>query len=233
VKVLFGSRTLVCLLAAVCCIGIGSFGVNGFLPAYFSRNFGMDAGRAGLAFGLLSGIASLIGTLLGGYASEHLAKRDSRWLLGFPALGSIIGAPLFVIGVMSGNLLVAFPVMLVGAFFFYTAMGPAIATLHGSLDSYSRATGSAVFMLISHLLGQGLGPPLAGFVSDFAASSVYGSAAFGADCAGAAAQIAGSACAAASARGLQGAIALMAVFYLAGGVLLYCAARGRKAQTLS
>lgn len=229
IKVLFGSKTLVCLLAGVCCIGMGSFGVNGFLPAYFSRNFGMDAGEAGLAFGLLSGIASLIGTLLGGYASEHLAKRNPRWLLGFPALGSVIGAPLFVIGVMSGSLWVAFPVMLVGAFFFYTAMGPAIATLHGSLDSFSRATGSAVFLMISHLLGQGAGPPLAGLVSDFAASSFYGSSAFATECAGAAAQVAGSACAAASAKGLQGAIAIMAAFYIAGGVLLYLAARGAKA----
>jgi predicted MFS family arabinose efflux permease len=231
VKVLFGSNALVLLLAGVCCISVGSYGINGFLPAYFSRNFGLDAAGAGLAFGLLSGIASLIGTLMGGYVSERLAKRDGRWLLGFPALGSVIGAPLFAFGIMIHDLYVAFPVMLVGAFFFYTAMGPAIATLHGSLDSFGRATGSALFLLISHLLGQGLGPPLAGYVSDMIARATYHGS-FAADCAGAAAQVAGSACKAASAGGLQGAIAIMALFYFAGGVLLYLATRaGWRRQT--
>jgi len=44
----------------------------------------------------------------------------------------------------------------------------------------------------------------------------------------------GSACAAASAGGLQGAIAIMAMFYFAGGVLLYLAARaGWRRQTAS
>lgn len=225
VKILFGSKVLVLLLAGVTCISIGSYGVNGFLPPYFSRNFGLDAGRAGLAFGLLSGIASLVGTLLGGYVSEALAKRDGRWLLGFPALGSVIGAPLFALGIMTANLYVAFPIMLIGAFFFYTAMGPAIATLHGSLDSFSRATGSAVFLLLNHLIGQGAGPPLAGYISDLMAGASYRGGSFAADCAGAAAQVPGSACAAASAGGLQGAIAIMAVFYFAGGLLLYFAVR--------
>lgn len=223
-KILFGRLNLRFLLAGVACISLGSFGVNTFLPAFFSRSFELDAGQAGLAFGVLSGVASLVGTLMGGYVSEWLARRDQRWLLGFPALGSVVGAPLFVLGLISGNLAVALPVMLVGSFFFYTAMGPAIATLHGSLDSFSRATGSAMFLLIVHLIGQGAGPPLVGFVSDLGSSLTYAGN-FAHDCAGAAAQVPGSACAAASAWGLRTAIALFALFYVAGGILLYLAAR--------
>ncbi|HZF44952.1 MAG TPA: MFS transporter, partial [Sphingomonadaceae bacterium] len=197
-----------------------------FLPAFFSRSYGLDAGQAGLVFGTISGIASLVGTLLGGFASEYFARRDQRWLLGFPALGSVIGAPLFVIGLMSGHLAIAIPVMLVGSFFFYTAMGPAIATLHGNLNSWSRATGSAIFLLIVHLVGQGVGPPLVGTVSDTASSMIYGGN-FATQCAGAAGQVPGSACAAASAGGLQMAIATFATFFALGGLALYLAARAR------
>jgi predicted MFS family arabinose efflux permease len=224
-KVLLGKSDLRFLLAGVACISLGSFGVNTFLPAFFSRNFALDAAQAGLAFGVISGVASLVGTLLGGYGSEWLARRDQRWLLGFPALGSIVGAPLFVLGLTSGSLAIAVPVMLIGSFFFYTAMGPAIATLHGSLDSFSRATGSAMFLLITHLIGQGVGPPLVGFVSDLGSSLTYAGGDFARDCAGAAAQVHGSTCAAASALGLKAAMATFALFYIAGGALLYGAAR--------
>lgn len=223
--ILLGSSTLRFLIAGVCCISLGSFGVNTFLPAFFSREHGLDAAQAGLVFGIISGVASLVGTLMGGYVSEWMARRDARWLLGFPALGSVIGAPLFVVGLMSGNLALAIPVMLVGSFFFYTAMGPAVATLHSSLDSFSRATGSALFLLIVHMIGQGFGPPLVGVVSDTASAMLYTGGAFAADCAGAAAQVPGSACAAASASGLRSAIAIFAMFFALGGAFLFLATR--------
>jgi len=221
---LFKSRTVRFLVLGVSCISLGSFGVNTFLPAFFARNHGLDAAQAGLAFGLISGIASLVGTLAGGFGSEYLARRDGRWLLGAPALGSALGAPLFLLGLYSPSLAVAIPIMLLGSCTFYTTMGPAIATLHGSLDSYARATGSALFLLVMHMTGRGFGPPLVGIVSDTASSLIYGGG-FAAQCAGAAAQVPGSACAHASALGLRYAIAIFSAFFVLGGLLLYLAAR--------
>ena len=225
VRILLSSSSLRFLVIGVSMISLGSFGVNTFLPAFFSRDYGLNAGEAGLIFGLISGIGSLVGTLLGGYASEWLARRDERWLLGFPAIGLLLGAPLFVLGLVSGSLYVAIPVMLAGSFAFYTAMGPAIATLHGSFTARSRATGSAIFLLIIHLLGQGLGPPLVGLVSDTASALMYVGENFAAECAGAAAQVQGSACASASAEGLRYAIAIFAMFFVGAGILLYLAAQ--------
>lgn len=229
-RILLGHRALRYVTFGVSCISLGSFGVNTFLPAFFSRNFGLDAAQAGLVFGLVSGIAAFCGTLLGGFGSEYMARRDRRWLLGFPALGTLIGVPLFIIGLTSGSLAIAVPVMLVGCFSFYTAMGPAVATLHGSLDSFSRATGSAIFLLIVHFVGQGVGPPLVGIVSDTVSGMIYGGGNFAVECAGAAAQVPGSACADASARGLRYAIAIFATFFLWGGLLLYLAARANHAK---
>ncbi len=224
-RILLGSRALRYVTLGVSFISLGSFGVNTFLPAFFARNHGLDAAQAGLVFGLVSGSAAFIGTLLGGYVSEHLARRDRRWLLGFPALGAVVGVPVFVSGLSSASLAMAVPVMLVGCIAFYTAMGPAIATLHGSLDSYSRATGSALFLLIVHFVGQGLGPPLVGSVSDLVSSMLYSGGSFALDCAGAAGQVPGSACANASALGLRRAIAIFAGFFLLGSVMLYLSAR--------
>jgi len=225
IGVMLRSRTIVLITLGACFISFASFGVNTFLPSILQRVYGLDTAKAGLTFGLISGIASMVGTLAGGYVSEYLAKRDPRWLLGFPALGSFIGAPLFILGLTSNSLALAGPLMLVGCFAFYTAMGPCIATLHGSLDSYTRATGSALFLLVMHLFGQGLGPPLAGFFSDLFSTSLYAAGHFATDCAGAAAQVPGSVCAAASATGLRYAVITFAAFHFVAGTMLFFAAR--------
>ncbi len=222
---MYASKAVRYVTIGVSCTSLGIFGVNSFMPAFFSRGFGLDAAQAGLLFGLVSGIASMAGTLVGGYGSERLARVDRRWLLGFPALGLVLGTPLFVLGLANDSLLIAVPMMLAGCSVFFTAMGPAIATLHGSLDSYSRATGSALFLLIVHFIGQGLGPPLVGIASDTASGILYGGPNFAAECAGAAAQLAGSACAAASAGGLRISMALFTSFFFLGALLLYLGAR--------
>jgi len=218
------------VLVGVSIISLGSFGMNTFLPAFFARNYSLAPGQTGLAFGMLSGIASLIGTLLGGYGSEALARRNPGWLIAVPGAGAIIGAPIFIAGLMQAHFAPAFALMLAGSLFFYMAMGPAIATVHGALGSRSRATGSALFLLVMHLVGQGFGPPIAGLVSDHVSAWAYGSAGFATQCAGAAGQIAGSACAQAGATGVRYAIACFGAFYLWSGIHLLLAARHRAAE---
>lgn len=211
-------------------ISLGAFGMNTFLPAFFSRNYGLDVGQAGMTFGLLTGIASAIGTIAGGYGSEWLARRDPRWLLAVPGLGAIIGTPIFLIGLMQDALPMAFALMLAGSLFFYMAMGPAIAALHGLLDSRSRATGSALFLLIMHLTGQGFGPPLAGLISDAISAWSYGAPDFASQCAGAAGQVAGSPCASAAATGIRYAIACFGAFYIWSGLHMLRAAHYRRTK---
>ncbi|MBN8817460.1 MAG: MFS transporter [Sphingomonas sp.] len=217
------------LVLAVSSISLGSFGINTFMPAFFSRYHGLDAAQSGLGFGIVSGVASLVGTIAGGFGSERLARYDQRWLLGGPAIGYIVGVPIFIFSLSVSSLWVALPLMLLGSCTFYTAMGPSIATLHNSLDSFERATASALFLLVIHMVGQGFGPPLIGFVSDSASHLIYGNK-FAAECAGAAAQVRGSVCAQASAHGLRYAMATFASFFVIGGGLLVLAARTNNSE---
>src|SRR5690606_22591741 len=122
-------------------------------------------------------------------------------------------APIYVLGLFQSSIYVGFPIMLVGSFFLFMVMGPAITAVHNVLGSRSRATGSALFLLMLNLVGQGFGPPLAGFVSDIVSAATFGSANFAAQCAGSAGQVAGSACASAGATGLRYAIAIFVTLY--------------------
>ncbi len=224
-RLMWGSPALRYITAGACFVSLGSFGVNSFLAPFFSRSFGLGAGQAGLLFGIVSGVASLVGTLVGGYGAEWAARYDRRWLLAFPALALVIGVPVFLIGLNSGSLILGVPLMVIGCFSFYMAMGPCIATLHGSLDSFSRATGSALFLMVMHLVGQGLGPPLIGKISDLISASLYPGGNFVADCAGAAGQVTGSACAQALATGLRYSICTSTLFFAFAALFLYLGAR--------
>jgi len=224
-RIMLASPALIFITVGASFVSLGSFGVNTFLPAFFARDFGLGAGQAGLLFGIVSGIASLVGTLAGGYGAEWAARRDPRWLLAFPALAFVIGVPLFLIGLNSGSLMIGVPLMVVGCFSFYMAMGPCIATLHASLDSYSRATGSALFLMVMHLIGQGLGPPLVGQISDMISAMLYTGGNFALDCAGAAGQVPGSACASALATGLRYSICTSTIFHGFAALFLYLGAR--------
>jgi predicted MFS family arabinose efflux permease len=213
------------VLLGMALVSLGSFGVNTFLPTFFARDFGLGVGRAGLIFGLIVGIASAGGSLVGGFGSERLARRHPGWLMGVPGIGLFIGAPLLVLGITRSTLESAIALLLVGSCFFYMAMAPAIAVVHGVLDSRSRATGSALFLMFVHFIGQGLGPPLAGFASDKIAAWQFGSGDFAQACAGATLQAVGSPCATASAAGIRYAIASFALFYLWAGAHFISAAR--------
>lgn len=228
-KMLLTDRCLRQILLGVSIISLGAFGINTFMPAYFARNFSLDVGQTGLVFGALSGLASAIGTLLGGYGSEWAARRDGRLLLALPGLGGVIGAPVFIIGLFQSSLTLAFTLMLLGSIFFYMAMGPCIAALHGLLDSRSRATGSAIFLTIMYLAGQGFGPPMAGFVSDHFSAWTFGSNDFGRLCVEGRSPALLSSCAVAGAAGVRFAIACFAGFYIWAGAHLVLAARARKA----
>lgn len=216
------------ILLGVSIISLGAFGINTFLPAFFARNYALDVAQTGLVFGLLTGIASAAGTLLGGYGSEWIARRDPRYLIAFPGVGAMVGAPIFIIGLFQHSLALAFGLMLLGSIFFYMAMGPSIAALHGQLDSRSRATGSAIFLMIMYLAGQGLGPPIAGFVSDAISSWTFGGGDFAARCTAPVAPDIASSCAAASAVGVRAAIGCFGAFYIWSGIHLVWAARHRR-----
>ena len=224
-RMMLASPAIVFITIGASFVSLGSFGVNTFLSPFFSREFGLGPRDAGLLFGIVSGVASFIGTLIGGYGAEWAAQRDRRWLLAFPAVAMVIGVPIFLIGLNSGSLAIGVPLMVIGCFSFYMAMGPCIATLHGSLDSFSRATGSALFLMVMHLIGQGVGPPLVGQFSDMFAAMLYTGGDFAVDCAGAAGQVPGSACAQVLGTGLRYAISSSTIFHGFAALFLYLGAR--------
>jgi MFS family permease len=143
-----------------------------WVPAFFGRVHGMgpEATRGELA--LTYSLGGALGTFGGGWLADRLARRDERWRLRSCALATLAGLPflyafLFAESAEAALLLYA-PAVVLGTMY----LAPSSAIVQSIAPARSRATASAVLLFSMNLIGLGLGPWLAGALSDaFAPSS--------------------------------------------------------------
>ena len=116
-------------------------------------------------FGGITVVAGLLSTLLGGVVADRLQKRFSGSYFLVSGVGMLLAFPFSI-----AMLYVPFPlawVFLFGAVFFvFLNTGPSNAALANVVRPEIRATAFALNILIIHLLGDALSPPLLGAVAD-------------------------------------------------------------------
>lgn len=123
-------------------------------------------GQVGLIFGAIVVVSGIFATLLGGIVGDRLRDRGVRGAY-FKVAGwsTLAGWPFFL-----GLLFVPFPYAwgftfaAVFALFFNT--GPANTILANVTRSDVRATAFAINILVIHLLGDAISPPIIGFIAD-------------------------------------------------------------------
>jgi MFS family permease len=115
-------------------------------------------------FGGITVVAGLLSTLLGGFVADRLQKRFGGAYFLVSGIGMLLAFPLFI-----GMLYAPFPlawVFLFGAVFFvFLNTGPSNAALANVAGPKVRATAFALNILIIHLLGDALSPPLLGAIA--------------------------------------------------------------------
>lgn len=147
---------------------VAAYGVSLWSPANMVRVFELDTRTAGIAMGLASGIGGGIGSFLGGFLSDRLQRRDRRWLYWVPAIAAAAFLPLVVAGVLMPT------VSLYGAFLLCTYVvsfathAPFWAVAQSTVPPHKRAIAAAFLLFLTNIIGMGLGPQLAGIMSDLA-----------------------------------------------------------------
>jgi predicted MFS family arabinose efflux permease len=138
-------------------------------PAYLSRVHGMAPREIGTLLALGSASFSALGVIVGGVVTDRLAVADRRWLLRLPGLASIVYAPLSLLFLFAPVPELALLGLASSAFL----SGLAIPGMHTATQELaepaSRATASALNLLILTLVGSGLGPTFVGIATDLLA----------------------------------------------------------------
>ena len=193
---------------------IPGYGISAFAAIYLVRAFGFSTAHAGIVLGLGFGVAYAGGLIAGGLSHD---RRGFGWL---PALATFAAAPVLIASYLTPVATTAVVMIVASCFLQAFALAPTYAAIHNRIPSNMRATAIAVLLLMTNLLGAGLGPALVGFASDrfaglsFAGDPGYALACPGGNPAAGAAPALAAACKSASTVGLRWAIVLVALSFV-------------------
>ncbi len=147
------------------------YGLGQWLPAYFIRIHELGIAETATYFGLVIGVASAIGTFLGGTLADRLAIKDRRWYTWLPAAGVLIAFPFYVVGMLVANPYLAIAIFVVPSLLNSLWLGPAFGSIQNLAPAPMRAMASAMLLFVLNIIGLGLGPFLVGVLSDLLSPS--------------------------------------------------------------
>jgi MFS family permease len=144
-----------------------NYGVMGFTPSLLNRSFGLSPAETGLQFGLLSAALAMVGPIVAGPLSDWLTARMGGrgrvWLTIF----SLGASPVFGIWTYSADDLTSFYLRFTVFSLILTLwLPPLYSLLYDLVLPRMRGITSSIFIIITTLLGLGMGPYFVGIVSD-------------------------------------------------------------------
>ena len=141
------------------------YGVGLFIPSFFIRvhGFGLAETSTYLFF---IGLTGMIGTFLGGYLGDRFSKTDKRWYMGVPGIATFLGVPFGIIFYTTADPILAIILAIPGYILGPMYLGPTFAITQTMVPPAMRSLASAILLFVLNLIGLGLGPVFAGFLSD-------------------------------------------------------------------
>jgi len=153
------------LLLATSLSSLGAITAAQWAPGFLHRVHGLSIRDAGIAFAIGS-LASTAGAVTSGALADRRASEDGRWYAWVPAIGCALAAPLHLSAFLWPGSFGAVAWLVPALFFAMFFAPPATAAVQGLAPIAMRATAGAVLASTLILVGMGVGPLLAGFVSD-------------------------------------------------------------------
>ena len=146
-----------------------TFAVGGlavWMPAFLERARGMPRSEATVSFGAIVVITGFIGTFVGGWLGDYLAKNSRQAYLWLSAVSTLLAAP-FVWFALSTPVHLTYVIcMVIAQLLLFMSTGPINAATVNIVSPTERATAIALQVFAIHLLGDALSPPLIGALSD-------------------------------------------------------------------
>lgn len=145
------------------------YGTLQWTPAFFVRSFGMSTGALGSWFAVIYGVSSVLGTYLGGEWASRRAAGDEPLQLRAMAIVTCASGVLMALAflpALAPNAYWAFAWIGLSNLAATMVNGPQFAVIQTVVPERMRATSIAFVYLFGNLIGLGLGPWVAGALSD-------------------------------------------------------------------
>jgi len=164
--------------------GLIAYGHSAFLGSFFFRNHGPElahiagglgmqtSGFLGVAIGLLSGLSGMLGAFFGGKLADRHTATNPRGLATQVAVFNLLAVPSFILAMWVPSTPLALALLFLPGLFYGMTYGPLFAVFQSVVQPTTRATAVAVYMLMTNLVGLGVGPLLVGVTSDYFAEGL-------------------------------------------------------------
>jgi MFS family permease len=151
---------------------VGYAGVQ-WWPTFVMRSHGLSMTDLSLFLALVFGVAGGLGTFLGGYIADQFSKRDMKWMPRIVTIATVVGLPFGFAIYLTESSWMVFALIGVPAALGSVYLPPTYAMTQGLVEVRMRTVASALLLFVINLIGMGLGPLLAGLISD-ALAPTYG-----------------------------------------------------------
>src|SRR6476619_388096 len=170
-KILFKSVPLRYHYLGYGCFGLAANNLSFWGTTFVTRVYKLDLLTIGFYGGVLTLIAGVPGTILGGYFADKFRRygRGGRMLFG--ALAALIAVPFWLLFIFSGNLLLLLIANLVLLALSLVWLGPAAADVHDIAGPELRGLGIGV-SFFAVIIAYGLGSLIIGQLNDWLGATV-------------------------------------------------------------
>lgn len=161
-----GLRTYRHIAVAAGLYAMPNYGTIAWMPTFVLRVFGGGYAEIGLTLGVVLGLVGAAGTYVAGVLCDGLLRRDVRWLVWIPAIGSALSVPFIAVTFLGPSFAVGLPFYVASVFFGASFAAPTYALVQALAPLRMRAMASAVLLFALNLIGLGLGPTIVGILND-------------------------------------------------------------------
>jgi predicted MFS family arabinose efflux permease len=165
-KYLASIPTMWSMLIAKILLNVAWTGWLIWVPAFFMRVHGMTTSEMSAWFGLVVGISAVASMIIGGLASDWLAKRGHRWRLYYICGSLAAGIPLVTLSCLVADASVAWALIFFYALLTGGVTGVSVAAGLCIVRPTMRAFMTAVMAFCISAVGGGAGPFLIGVLND-------------------------------------------------------------------
>ena len=141
-------------------------GMSFWVPMYLTRVMRMPLDRANYVLGMVTVIAGIGGTFLGGYIADALARRIRQAHLWVSGVSMILAIPFTFVAFTTQDQGVFAASLLAAEFMAFLSTGPINVVIVSAVPVTMRATAMAVSIFVIHLLGDAAAPLVLGAASE-------------------------------------------------------------------
>jgi MFS transporter, Spinster family, sphingosine-1-phosphate transporter len=148
-----------------------TFAIGGlayWMPAFLERTRGLTRSEATVNFGTIVVITGFIGTFVGGWMGDYLAKNSRTGYLWLSAVATLLAAPFVWLALTTASTTLYTVYMVVAQLLLFLSTGPINAAIVNLVMASERATAIALSVFAIHVLGDALSPLIVGAISDAA-----------------------------------------------------------------